>query len=593
MKLTRESDILDINKRAKIIQEIEGQENRARKYEAYKRYQCYKDMTNHYVLSYLLRQFESNTVNEMRYALSNISFVRKVVDKLARVYSNGVERIISGDEEATKKLKEIEKLFKLTETMKTTNRFLKLQKNVDVFVKPYPCYEGTSTVPKYKVNLETLQPYLYDALESEYDRTKPIAIVLSDYTHPSTDLADLDSRNSKVPVVTPLGSVRADNVDQSIANSPEDKGANQSNKRYVFWSKSYHFTTDSGGNILPNDKGEKRNDNALKSFNHINFAIDQDGSFWAKGGNDLIDGAILLNAVITHTTHVGVTQGYGQFYMTGENLPRMIKVGVTKSILVEYKGSEQQAKPELGFLSANPQLDALRSLIEMYIALYLTTNNLSTSGVSTQLNGSQSIASGIALLLDMAESLEDVHDQRQVFIDNEVHIVKAINETLKAYGNNLAEEYKDLILPDGFEKNYIVKFNDATPIMTEKEKLEVLKMRKDMGLDTRIGMIMRDDPSLNEEQAEEKLLKLIEQEIEETMLSMQARTEAGMDPELDAEGNPIDPNAEPQVDENGDPIAPKAEEVDPEAEDPEDAPVVAPKKKAKKAPKQAKKPVKE
>lgn len=587
MKLTKESDILDPLKRALIIQEIEGQENRTRKYEAYKRYQCYKDKTNHYVLNYLLRQFESNTVNEMRYALSNISFVRKVVDKLARVYSNGVERCISGDEAATEKLKKIEKLFKLNENMKTTNRFLKLQKNMDVFVKPYPHYEGNSATPKYKINLETLQPYLYDALESEYDRTEAIAVVLSDYTHPSTDLMDLDSRNSKVPpIAQPLALVKADGTDQSIANSPQDKGANQSNKKYIFWTKSYHFTTNANGDILPNEKGVKETANPLKSFNHINFAIDQDGSFWAQGGDDLIDGAILLNAAITHTTHVAITQGYGQFYMTGENLPRVIKVGVTKSILVEYKGSEQQAKPELGFLSANPQIDALRSLIEMYIALYLTTNNLSTSGVSTQLNGSQSIASGIALLLDMAESLEDVHDQRQVFIDNEVKIIKAINETLKAYGNNLADEYKDLVLPDGFEENYVVKFNDATPIMTEKEKLDVLKQRKEMGLDTRIGMIMRDDPSLNEEQAEEKLLKLIEQEIEETMLSMQARTDAGMDVNVDAEGNPIDPNAEPQVDENGDPVDPNAEEVDPNTPPPAKEPKKAPVN-AKKAPKKA------
>jgi len=556
MKLTRESDILDPLKRAKIIQEIEGQENRTRKYEAFKRYQCYKDMTNHYVMNYLLRQFEQNTVNEMRYALSNISFVRKVVDKLARVYSNGVERCISGDEEATAKLKKIEKVFKLNETLKSTNRFLKLQKNIDLFVKPYPHYEGGSDVPKYRITLDVLQPYLYDALESGYDRTTALAIVLSDYTHPSTDLMDLDSRSTKVLPLAPPAGVRADNIDQTIANSPQDKGANPSNKHYVWWSKSFHFTTDNNGEIIADELGKKDTANPLnKHFSHINFAIDQDGSFWAQGGNDLIDGAILLNGVITHTTHVGVTQGYGQFYMTGENLPRVIKVGVTKSILVEYKGSEQQAKPELGFLSANPQLDALRSLIEMYIALYLTTNNLSTSGVSTQLKGGTSFASGIALILDMAESLEDVHDQRQVFLDNELCIIKAINETLKAYGDKLDDDFKDLVLPDGFEENFTVKFNDASPIMTEKEKLESLELRREMGLETRISMIMKDDPTLDETQAEEKLLKMIEQEIEEKVLEMQAQQDAGLNVQTDVNGNPIDPNAPPQVDANGNPVA--------------------------------------
>ena len=562
MKLTRESDLLNQTTRAMIIQEIEGQENRSRKYEAYKRYQCYKDMTNHYVMNYLLRQFEQNTVNEMRYALSNISFVRKVVDKLARVYSNGVERSIAGDEEATEKLKKIEKVFKLTEKLKNTNRFLKLQKNIDFYVKPYPYYEGDKTVPKYKISLDVLQPYLYDAIENEYDRTCAHAIVLSDYTHPSTDLADIDIRSSKV---SPLGLAPisgSNGVDEKIANSPEDKNADTINKTYVWWSKSYHFTTDATGKYIQNNDGKLDVRNPLKAFNHINFAIDQDGSFWAQGGNDMIDGGVLLNAIITHTTHVGVTQGYGQFYMTGENLPRTIKVGVTKAILVEYKGSEQQAKPELGFLSANPQLDALRSLIEMYIALYLTTNNLSTSGVSTQLNGSKGLASGIALLLDMAESLEDVQDQRQVFIDNEVHIMKAINETMKAYGASLDESYKDLILPDGFEKNYVVKFNDVSPIITEKEKLEIYKMRKDLGIETRLSILMRDDPSLDEKSAELKLLKIVEQEIAEMQLTIEAKKAVGVEDE------PVDPNAKPELDENGEPVKedPNAEEDDLENE---------------------------
>jgi hypothetical protein len=520
VKITNENQILDEGYRAKLIQEIEQSENKSRKYEAYKRYQCYKDGTNHYVMSLLMRQFEQSTVEEMRYALSNISIIRKVIDKLARVYSNGVVREISGDEEATKKLKQIEKVLCLNDKLKTTNRFLKLHKNTALFVKPYPLADDPS---KYAITLEVLQPYLYDVLESEYNRTQAVCFIHSDYTHPSTDLADLDTNSLKIS---------GNNVDEVIANVANDKGAGLfNNKKYVFWSKNYHFTTDSNGKIISQEAPRS----VLRSSNHINFAIDQDGNFWAIGGNDLIDGAIMINAVITHTQHVGVNQGYGQFYMTGENLPRSLKVGVNKAIIAEYK-KDEQAEPKLGFLSANPQLDALRALIEMYIALYLTTNNLSTSGVSTQLGSGTSMASGIALILDKAESLEDVQDQRQVFIDNEVKIIKAVNETLKAFNSALSDEFKDLILPDDFEKKYVVKFNDAQAIQTEGEKLANMKLRRELGLDTRLAMIMRDDPALNEEQAEEKLLKMIEQEIKEKQLEIQAAKDAGLDNVVSVDG---------------------------------------------------------
>jgi hypothetical protein len=296
-------------------------------------------------------------------------------------------------------------------------------------------------------------------------------------------------------------------------------------KTYIFWSKNYHFTCDSNGKILV-DQSNPQSLNPLKVFNHINFAIDQDGAFWAEGGEDLIDGAILINSLVTHTIHVGTVQGYGQFYMTGENLPRSIKVGPTKAIIAEYK-KDEQAKPEMGFLNANPQLDSLRSLIEMYIALYLTTNNLSTSGVSTQLSGGQSLPSGIALILDKAESLEDIQDQRQVFIDKEPDMWEAINKFLGVYDNHLVDELKGLKLPDNFKENFIIKFHDPSPIMSEAEKLGNMKLRQELGIDTLISLFMKDDPSLDEQQAEEKLKKLLEQKIKEKMIEEQTKVKLG------------------------------------------------------------------
>ncbi len=545
MRIKTESQLLDPAVRAKIIEEIESRENQTRKFQAYRRYQCYKDKTNHYVVEALLRQFDADTVEEMRYALSNISIVKKVIDKLARVYSNGVERTISGNEAETKKLKDIEKRLDVNTALKRTNRFLKLEKNVDLFVKPCPVQNFDGSETKWAIKLEALLPFLYDVVEDYYDRTKAMCVILSDYQPPATSLAQFDGKRSPIPLIAvPEQNANVpDGKDQIIADKPADQKNHSSptgEKTYVFWSKSLHFTCNSKGEIIPDEKNPE-NKNPLGVFNHINFAIDQDGAFWAEGGDDLIDGAILINALITHTNHVGTVQGYGQFYITGENLPRSIKVGPTKAIIAEYK-KDEQAEPKMGFLNANPQLDSLRSLIEMYIALFLTTNNLSTSGVSTQLSSSGTLPSGIALIIDKAESLEDVQDQRQVFVDKEADIFEAINAVLTTYGDeNLIDELKGLSLSEGFKKNFSVKFNDPTPIMSEKEKLENLKLRQDLGIDTMLSLLMKDDPTLDEKQAEEKLKKLIEQRIKEKMLESEAMKAAGIEYETDP-ANPDDPN---------------------------------------------------
>lgn len=550
MRIKNEKELLDPKVRAQLVQEIEGRENLSRKWQAYRRYQCYKDKINHYVVEALLRQFDASTVEEMRYALSNISIVRKVIDKLARVYSNGVERSISGDEKSTKKLKDIEKRLDVNSALKKTNRFLKLERNVDLFIKPCPTEDIDGKIT-WGIKLEALNPYLYDVVEDFHDRTKAMCVILSDYQPPSTQLAQFDGKRLPLPVpvvAEPPAGPTADKKDQKIA----DTAADQKNlttpageKLYVVWSKNFHFTMNSKGEIIP-DAENPNNENPLKVFNHITYGIDQDGAFWAEGGDDLIDGAILINSLITHTNHVGTVQGYGQFYMTGENLPRSVKVGPTNAIIAEYK-KDEQAEPKMGFLNANPQLDSLRSLIEMYIALYLTTNNLSTSGVATQLSSANSLPSGIALIIDKAESLEDVQDQRQIFADKEVDIFKSINAILKTYGSELVEELKELELPDGFEKNFNVKYCDPTPIMSEKEKLENLRMRQDLGIDTMLSLLMKDDPSLDEKQAEDKLMKLIEQRMKEKMLEQQAAAKLGVE-----YADPENPDAGGEVGEEGD-----------------------------------------
>lgn len=528
MRIKFESDLLKPEIRKQIIEEIEGRENLLRKYEAYRRHQCFKDKTKDFVVELLLRQFDLETVEEMRYALANISIVKKVVGKLARVYSNGVERTISDDENATKNLKELEKKLDVNTAVQKTNRFLKLHRNVDLFIKPCPTYESETSV-KWGIKLEVLAPHLYDVVEDYYDRTKAMCVILSDYQPPCTQLAQMDGRRSPVPLTTIVSDAKADQKDQVIADSPQDQRSyDGENKTYVFWSKKYHFTCNRQGEIIQ-DENNPDNKNPMGVFNHINFAIDQDGSFWAEGGDDMIDGAVLINALITHTNHVGTVQGYGQFYMTGENLPRSVKVGPTKAIIAEYK-KDEQAKPEMGFLNANPQLDSLRGLIEMYIALYLTTNNLSTSGVSTQLSSGKDMASGIAMIIDKAESLEDVQDQRQVFIDKEPDMWEAINAELKTYGDgNLLEELKGLQLPDDFKKNFNIKFHDPTPIMSETEKLQNMKLRQELGIDSLISIMMKDDPSLTEKQAEEKLEKILKQKIMEKMIEQEAMTEAGIE----------------------------------------------------------------
>lgn len=506
MRIKNEQEILKIEVRREIIAEIKGSENQARKHEAYKRYLCYKDKTKDFVVEQLLRQFDQSTVEEMQYCVSNISFVRKIIDKLARVYNNGVKREIVGDEQASDNLHGLEKELDFNSAIRLANKFMKLQKNLAFYVKPCPV-----TLPdgsqKYTIKLDAMNPYLYDVVEDYYDRTNPLAYILSDFDYAPTlyttkDPAYAGRAGSEIKGVNP----QTNRQDDVIADDPDDAKL----KGFIWWTPSYHFTTDATGEIISGPEIV----NPIGELPFENFAIDQDGQFWARGGADLIDGSILLNSILTHNQHVAVTQGYGQFYMRGKNLPRNIKIGPSKAILMEYQ--EGEPAPDLGFATASPQIDALRNLVESYIALMLTTNNLSTSAVSSSLSGSTA-PSGIAMVIDKAESMEDVNDQRQIFIDNEPSIWRKINKWLGVYGDSLVDGLKGLSLPENFEENFVLIFNEAPVIVSEAEKLANLKARKELGIDSMVDLIMKDNPSFSIEQAEEKLKNILAAQIGEAL----------------------------------------------------------------------------
>ena len=77
--------------------------------------------------------------------------------------------------------------------------------------------------------------------------------------------------------------------------------------------------------------------------------------------------------------------------------------------------------------------------------------------------------------------------------------------------NELDEDMSKLLIPEDMDLN--LEFTESEAIATEKEKLEGLKLRKDLGINTMSDLIMLDQPGLDLEQAEEKLKKIEEEKL--------------------------------------------------------------------------------
>jgi hypothetical protein len=520
IQVSNEQQVVSDEKlRKAIIEDINGVENLKRKAESFRRHQCMKDQTKVYVIEELMKQFDPETVREMNYSLANVSFGRKIIDKLARVYSNGCQRR-ADPEAAQEQLDNLVKEMAFNKTMKTVNRYLRAHRNTIAGVVPV---RNTSSVePEYRLKLMAFQPHLYDIIEDPEDRESPMWVILSHYRANAAPAVSMNPAKEGRGLTTIQKPRVGDGKDQLIADKKEDENASE-DEYYIWWSKHYHFTTNQRGEFVPMghelQPGVVTMDDILNPIQHlpwVNFAIEQEGSFWAEGGSDIFDGAVRLNSMITNTDHIGVTQGYGQFYMKGKNLPRFIKAGVNKSILLEYE--KDDPVPDIGFASSSPKLQELKEQIVMYVALLLTTNNLSTRSVQTQLGSGESVASGISLIIDKAESIEDVQDQRDIFQDNEPELWKILQKWQTVYKDQLDEPFRVNMLPDGIDVD--LKFNDARPIMSEKEKLEVIEMRQKLGINRAVELLILDDQSLTEKEAEEKLMAITLEKIKNSMSSL-------------------------------------------------------------------------
>lgn len=528
MRLLSEDQILDQVTRKKIIEEIKGSENTNRKAEYLKRYEIYKDNTKRHVIDGLMAEgLKPTTIAQMSNRAGNISICRKIVNKKARAYSGGVQRT-GADDFTSNQLSDLSRLLSFDAVMKKSDRYRELYKNCLLQVVPeLDLDEGDElTGNRWELKFAVLAPWQYDVVEDPYNREKPMVVLVSDFT-------DRPVR---------YGTDGKDNV---IADSPEDAGKNES-AHYVWWSKSFHFTTDEEGAIILNKTPDDLA-NPIGMLPFVNNAEEQDGQYWAQGGDDLIQGSILVNKLITDMNFIAYLQGFGQLVVTGKNIQeKNFAWGPNNACIIEH--GEDDPIPNVQILSANPPLDSWMKLVQQYIALLLTTNNLSPGAVSVDLSASN-FPSGIAMLIEQSESTESVSDKQKAYVEIEREVWKIVKAWHNLYLDSgaLCDDFAEVgSLPDDFDVS--IKFTEARPPISEAEKLANIKTRSEIGINEKLDLILLDNPDMTREEAQEKLARIAEEKMTAvtSMASAMIKNSTLAEDNTDNSGDTVEPKADNQ-----------------------------------------------
>jgi hypothetical protein len=501
--MTKESDVLNEKFRKKVIEEINSQENIARKKEAWKRYEIYKDQTRKYIEESLRQEFDNETVDEMMCRISNISILKKIVDKKAMVYKNAPKRqllIKDDNNKLSSQLTSIVSDYSLNTVMKRCDKMLEYQNNAFIFPSPYI----DMVTGKWDLVLKVLQPFSYDIIEDKDNNEIPRCLILSDFMKSEYEIKYKEVGQSGVRdsgEYTKRSALTGDGRNQIIADTPFDSD----NENFIWWTTNYHFTTDKEGVLIP-DKNNPENENIIKAFPGIDFADDRDGSYWAIGKNDLVDGCILVNAIITDMLHIAKTQGLGMFYFFGKGIPKTITVGPNKAITHEVK--EGDPTPQIGFANSNPPIGDWLKIVEQTLALLLSTNSLEPDMTRASNGLMKGASSGVQEMIRMSDLIDDLEDRKEAYIRKEPKVVELLAKWHNVLINSASGASEKITFIGEINEeiyNYLLLFGLVKKFTTEKEELEIIETRRKLLLDSYVDSIMRDNPDLSRDEAEKKL----------------------------------------------------------------------------------------
>ena len=496
-----DKQILDAGFRKTVLEEIaEGNENLRRRNYELKKHEIYRERSRKWVMEGLTREgYLPSTLAQMNNRATNIPVAKKIVNKLSQTYIGGATRSVE-DEQSQESIDLLTQELDFNTLMIKADRYRTLFRNC-----MFQCVPMKSTKPeeegKFVLKSRILAPWEYDVIEHAYDPTQPMVVIISTFPQRNRlfaasyedELQGSQGRRSRSAGIDTANDQRQ----QTIADSPADAGAD--GQEFIWWSPNYHFTTNVKGDVIAS-KSPDEMENPIGMLPFSNLTTDQDGHFWAVGGESIVEGDITVNKMLTDINYFIFNQGFSQLVITGKNIPDKLEGGPGKALIFPVDTDDPQ--PQVFFASPSPNIAQSMAQVEGELKLILATNNLAPKTVLASDVGQA--ASGVALMVEQSEIMPEIQESQGYFADKEPEMW----EVIRRWHNLFAE--KKLLTPDFQEiapfldSNVNVEFMQVKPPVSDKERLEVLEKKKEMGILDQVGLIQEENPKLTEEEAAQR-----------------------------------------------------------------------------------------
>ena len=426
--------IIDKDMLVKIAQSVNEPGRKAARVEDDKRFKMFHGSTEEIIKEAIAREYtEPETVNELSGRLIPINLFKPIIIKQAGVYVQGpIRSVINQNTSDTELMEDYVDAMCLDQRMKEANRYFKMFKRnlMEVYVDEYG------------------YPYVRNLPRHSYE-------------------------------VFSFSSVTPNRPDVVVKIIHDDKMFDD--QVFSVWSDSSHWVIDGRGQIKADDMAGMNNLEGVNPYQKLPFVYINESSHCVDPipEDDLMRMSIAIPLILTDIS-------WATKYMSNSILWTVGfagKISTAPNSQTNLQFGPNGERPEINQIKPEVDTDKVISMVQTLVALLLSTKSLSVNTVQTTLDASNA-ASGIAKMLDNAESVEDKKDQQEYFEKAEKTLWRLLRDNLipawRAQQNITSELNRE------FSKDFEVDvmFMEPKVMITELEQIEISQKRMAAGFST-------------------------------------------------------------------------------------------------------------
>jgi hypothetical protein len=415
--------------------ELCSSDRRAERVQDHKKWLMLNGHTHEILKEEIAREFKKpETIEDLQARILPLNILRKINEKQSGVYNEPpIRNVVDKNTDDEALVQSYTEVMALNLRMKEANKYFKLNKRT--LMEVYANEKGEPQVrnlPKH-----TYEVYSFSKLSPSMPQL--VCVILND-----------------------------DKIDAEKS-------------LFALWTDESYMVVNGRGDIKFDIMQELNNAELVNPYGKLPFVYINESSLSVDPiqNDDLVKASIVVPLIITDLCFAQKYMSWGIIYTIGE----VGDVPVNPNSVLPMQYGMDGQKPEIGTIKPEVDTDKVLMLVKTIIAIVLSTNNLSVGSIKFDLNA-QDVASGVAKILDSAESIEDKRDQQGYFHKAEKDLWSLLKDYMVPYWrqtNKLSEEFNKEF-SQSFEIQVI--FQEPKALVSDQEKVDLAKKRLESGFST-------------------------------------------------------------------------------------------------------------